>query len=142
MIGRPSTVVASAGPDTADTAVTAPEDPVDLKIAVLTVGTKVVLAVQGELDVYTSPSLREAIIDQTAQGHVHLVVDMLGVDFMDDTGLKTLVDGLKRVRAKDGSLVLVCTEPRLLKKFEIAGLTKVFGIYSTIDAAVAGRRPA
>ena len=53
------------------------------------------------------------------------------------------VGGLKRVRAHDGSLDLVCTQERILKIFRITGLTEVFGIYETVDQAIAatkGRR--
>ena len=54
-----------------------------------------------------------------------------------------LVGGLRRVRAHDGSLDLVCTQQRILKIFRITGLTEVFGIYETVDQAIAatkGRR--
>jgi anti-sigma B factor antagonist len=47
------------------------------------------------------------------------------------------------VRAHDGSLDLVCTQQRILKIFRITGLTEVFGIYQTVDQAIAatkGRR--
>lgn len=112
----------------------------DLKITISTVSGRVVLAPQGELDLYGVPNLREAIIDQVARGNHNLVIDMLAVDFMDDTGQSTLVDGLRRVRAKDGSLVLVCTDSRIIKRLQIAGLTKVFSIFPTVDAAVTARR--
>ena len=54
-----------------------------------------------------------------------------------------LVGGLRRVRAHDGSLDLVCTQQRILKILKITGLTEVFGIYETVDQAIAatkGRR--
>ncbi len=51
-----------------------------------------------------------------------------------------LVGGLKRVRAHDGSLDLVCTQQRILKIFRITGLTEVFGIYETVDQAIAAKR--
>ena len=51
-----------------------------------------------------------------------------------------LVGGLKRVRAHDGSLDLICTQQRILKIFKITGLTKVFGIYQTVDQAIAARK--
>jgi len=47
------------------------------------------------------------------------------------------VGGLKRVRAHDGSLRLVCTQERILKIFRITGLTKVFPIHDTVEEAVA-----
>ena len=46
--------------------------------------------------------------------------------------------GLKKVRAHDGSLRLVCTQERLLKIFRITGLAKVFEIHASADAALAG----
>ena len=62
------------------------------------------------------------------------------VGFLDSTGLGVLVGGLRRVRAHDGSLDLVCTQQRILKIFRITGLTEVFGIYETVDQAIAARR--
>ena len=51
---------------------------------------------------------------------------MEDVEFLDSTGLGVLVGGLKKVRAHDGSMELVCTQDRLLKIFRITGLAKVF----------------
>ena len=61
------------------------------------------------------------------------------VEFLDSTGLGVLVGGVKRVRAHDGSLDLVCTQERILDIFKITGLTKVFGIHQTVDQAIAAR---
>ena len=52
-----------------------------------------------------------------------------------------LVGGLKRVRAHDGSLHLVCTQERILKVFRITGLTKVFPIHDSVPDAL-GAQPA
>ena len=51
-----------------------------------------------------------------------------------------LVGGLRRVRAHNGSLDLVCTQQPILKIFRITGLTEVFGIYETVDQAIAARK--
>jgi anti-sigma B factor antagonist len=96
-----------------------------------------VLSVRGEVDVYTAPRLRERLVELVAQGKHKIVVDLEGVDFLDSTGLGVLVGGLKRLRSHDGDLVLVCTQPRILKVFEITGLTKVFSIHDSVDAALA-----
>lgn len=97
-----------------------------------------VLSVRGEVDVYTAPRFREQLIELVSRGERRIVVDLDGVDFLDSTGLGVLVGGLKRVRSHDGEMVLVCTKSRILKVFEITGLTKVFAIYDSVDAAVAG----
>ena len=102
-----------------------------------------VIDVQGEIDMYTAPRLRELLIDLVSKGSYQLVVNLDTVGFLDSIGLGVLVGGLKRVRAHDGSLDLVCTQQRILKIFRITGLTEVFGIYQTVDQAIAatkGRR--
>ena len=102
-----------------------------------------VIDVQGAVDMYTAPRLRELLIDLVSKGSDQLVVNLDKVGFLDSTGLGVLVGGLKRVRVHDGSLDLVCTQQRILKIFRITGLTEVFGIYETVDQAIAatkGRR--
>ena len=98
-----------------------------------------IIEVGGEIDVYTAPKLREQLVDLVNDGRYHLVVDMEAVEFLDSTGLGVLVGGLKRVRAHDGSLRLVCTQERILKIFRITGLTKVFPIHESVSEAVAAQ---
>ncbi len=95
-----------------------------------------VLAVTGEIDVYSAPRLREKLVELVSQGHRQIVVDLEGVDFLDSTGLGVLVGGLKRLRSHDGDLTLVCTQARILKVFEITGLTTVFRISASVDEAM------
>ncbi len=109
----------------------------DLSLTTRQEGNHTVVVVGGEIDVYTAPKLREQLIDLASGGSYHLVVDMEGVEFLDSTGLGVLVGGLKRVRAHEGSLRLVCTQERILKIFRITGLTKVFPIHSSIEEALA-----
>ena len=113
------------------------EESVDLTLSTRTEGDRTVVTVGGEIDVYTAPKLREQLIDLVSGGAYHLVIDMETVDFLDSTGLGVLVGGLKRVRAHEGSLRLVCTQERILKIFRITGLTKVFPIHDSVEAAVA-----
>jgi anti-sigma B factor antagonist len=108
----------------------------DLSLATKDVGDRTILEVGGEIDVYTAPKLREQLIELVSNGRYQLVVDMESVEFLDSTGLGVLVGGLKRVRAHDGSLRLVCTQERILKIFRITGLTKVFPIHASVDEAL------
>ena len=100
-----------------------------------------VIAVSGEIDVYTAPKLREKLISLADAGSFQLIVDMEGVEFLDSTGLGVLVGGLKRVRAQDGWIDLVCTQSRILRIFKITGLNKVFSIYTSVPEAVAAHNP-
>ena len=99
-----------------------------------------VVDVEGEIDVYTAPRLRELLIDLAGKNSYQLVINMDKVGFLDSTGLGVLVGSLKRVRSHDGSLDLVCTQERILKIFRITGLTKVFGIHQTVEQAIAAKK--
>jgi len=96
-----------------------------------------IIEVGGEIDVYTAPKLRDKITELVGNGNYHLVIDMEKVDFLDSTGLGVLVGGLKKVRAHDGSMRLICNQERLLKIFRITGLAKVFVIHGSQAEALA-----
>ncbi len=100
--------------------------------------TYTVLSVAGEIDIATAPSLRMQLLDLIEQAKISLIVDLEAVDFLDSTGLGVLVSALKRVRGVQGDLALVCTRPHILKVFDITGLSRVFAIHETIDAALSG----
>ena len=110
----------------------------DLTLATREVDDRAVVSVGGEIDVYTAPKLRDCITDLVGGGSYDILIDLEAVEFLDSTGLGVLVGGLKKVRAHDGSLDLVCTQERLLKIFRITGLAKVFRIHDSIDGAAAG----
>jgi anti-sigma B factor antagonist len=112
---------------------------VDLTLSTREVDGTTIVSVGGEIDVYTAPKLRDRITELVGEGVFNIVIDMEAVEFLDSTGLGVLVGGLKKVRAHDGSLELVCTQDRLLKIFRITGLAKVFVIHDSADGALAAR---
>lgn len=65
----------------------------DLKLDHRTEDGLTIVEVEGEIDVYTAPRLRELLIDLVNKGNFHLLVNMEKVDFLDSTGLGVLVGG-------------------------------------------------
>jgi anti-sigma B factor antagonist len=110
----------------------------ELGLDVSKAGSHSLVDVKGEIDVYTAPKLREKLIELVSEGSYDVVVNLEGVDFLDSTGLGVLVGALKRVKAHDGSLSLVCTQDKILKIFKITGLTKVFPIHGSVEEATGG----
>ena len=98
-------------------------------------GSITVLTVEGEVDIATAPKLREKLVELAAAGATRVVVDLEKVEFLDSTGLGVLIGGMKRLRSTDGDLTLVCTQPRILKVFEITGLNRAFAIHDSVDQA-------
>jgi anti-sigma B factor antagonist len=105
------------------------------------IGDRAVLRVSGEVDTCTAPMLREQVRELAAKGAVHLIADLGGVDFLNSTGLGVLVGGLRRLREADGSLTLVISAPRILRIFQVTGLTKVLIAHRSVaDAIIADPR--
>jgi anti-sigma B factor antagonist len=92
-----------------------------------------VVTVTGEIDLSTAPQLRDQLLELANDGNNQVIVDLEGVEFIDSTGLGVLVASLNRMRKNDGDLALVCSQARILRVFEITGLTKVFTIYPSLD---------
>lgn len=90
---------------------------------------------EGEVDVYTAPQLKQQIISILEQGAKELAINLTKVDYLDSTALGVLIGGLKRMREKDGNMALICPSPRIRRVFEITGLDKIFDIYNTEDEA-------
>lgn len=94
-----------------------------------------ILTVQGEVDIYTSPKLKDAIVGLLDQGQSRLVVDLKDVEFIDSAGLGVLLGSLKRVREHQGEIVLVAARDPVLKLFSLTGLDRVFRIFPTVEEA-------
>lgn len=95
-----------------------------------------VIALAGEVDVYTSPKVKQEIVNLLNAGTNKMIVDLTGVEYLDSTGLGVLIGGLKRARERDGDLKLICDNVRILRIFEITGLTKIFDIYRSEPEAL------
>ena len=96
-----------------------------------------VISLTGEVDLYTAPEFKQQLLDVISEGGQDVVVDFSDTTFIDSTTLGVLVGGVKRLRAQDGRLSLVCSDRNITKIFEITGLDRVFTIYPTRDEALA-----
>lgn len=88
-----------------------------------------VIELEGEVDVYTAPQLKQQMISILESGATQMIVDLSKVEYLDSTALGVLIGGLKRMREMDGNVLLVCPSPRIRRVFEITGLDKIFDIY-------------
>jgi len=90
-----------------------------------------VIALAGEVDLYTAPELKQELLNAIAGGAKEVIVDLSETTFIDSTTLGVLVGGVKRLRPNGGRLSVVCSDPNITKIFEITGLDRVFPIYPT-----------
>ena len=95
-----------------------------------------VVAVRGEIDLFTAPELKSALSEAIESGHTRIVVDLTDTTFLDSTALGVLIGAVKRLRSRDGRLTIVNVDDNIAKTFEITGLDQIFPISATRDDAV------
>jgi anti-sigma B factor antagonist len=100
-----------------------------------------VVAVAGELDLYTAPPFEEQILDALDTGTARIVVDLSACEFLDSTALGILVKARKRLGDQERRLVLVATDHNIVKVFQITGLDRTFTIVPTRESALNGALP-
>ena len=106
----------------------------DVNLEKRTEGPWTVIAVSGELDLYTVTPLQEVLSSSVAQGAVQIALDLSGVGFMDSSSLGVLVAALKRAREREGTIALVGVRGSPAKVLALTGLDEVFAMAPTLDA--------
>jgi anti-sigma B factor antagonist len=96
-----------------------------------------VLEVGGELDMATSPQLREGLQRLVDAGDRQVVVDLAGVAFMDSSGLGALVLMFKALREVGGRLCLAGARPAVHSVLMVTSVDRVIDMYDSVQAAEA-----
>jgi anti-sigma B factor antagonist len=86
-----------------------------------------VLTVDGELDLSTSPELRDALMT-LGTDHTRVAIDLRAVTFMDSTALGVIVAAMKRARERGGELALVGPTGSPRKVLSITALDQIVPI--------------
>jgi len=89
-----------------------------------------VICVSGEIHVSTAPEFAQRLSSAIDSGKTAIVLDMSGVEFIDSTGLSVLLNGLRLVTQMHGRMAIVCTNPTVLRLFEITTLDETFDIFA------------
>ena len=96
-----------------------------------------VVAVRGDIDLYSAPEFRQRISEVIDEGKTHIVIDLSEASFIDSTTLGVLVGAIKRLRTRGGALAIACQDSGILRVFEITGLDQVVGVHDTREDALA-----
>ena len=113
----------------------ATEEPIRIQLEE-PVGGTALLRVSGEIDMLTSPILRQGIAEQLSGEQARLLIDLDGVDFLGTSGLAALVEARSAAEEHSVELWLVCTNRQVLRPLEIAGLTSLFRIAGSVAQAL------
>ncbi|SNR36026.1 STAS domain-containing protein [Actinomadura mexicana] len=94
-----------------------------------------VITITGDLDIASAPSLREPLEIALRDAGPLVVIDLSEVTFCDAAGL-ALLTGARRLTEPDGvALVLAAPSPHMVRLLRVSGLSRIFSVRPTVDAA-------
>ncbi len=97
---------------------------------------KKVIALSGDIDMYSSPVLREKLLNLIKRKIPTLCVDFKEVSYIDSSGIATFVEGLKCMKSYGGRLQFFGIPKGIMKIFSFSKLDRVFEIYGNIEDAI------
>jgi anti-sigma B factor antagonist len=109
---------------------------IDVSVTAVRTGDRAYLvAVDGELDLYSAPQL-QAELDALAPDATDVVLDLTEVGFIDSTALGTILASGRRLRDAGGRLALVAATPATRKLLGVVGVDRVLPVYDSSDSAL------
>lgn len=100
-------------------------------------GGAVVVAFAGEIDLEHSPKAREVLLE-CVERSCPIFVDLSAVEYIDSSGVASLVEALQQAKGRGGSLALVSVSESAMRVLELARLDKVFTIHHDVAEALGG----
>jgi anti-anti-sigma factor len=90
---------------------------------------------EGDLDILTTPVLRERLLSVLGPGVRLLIIDLSGVSFCDVSALAVLIGTQRRARGLGITVRLAAPRPQMAKLLRVTGLDRIFTICAAPDDA-------
>lgn len=100
--------------------------------------TVIVLAPTGRLDITTAWQFRLKLQECISKVSPHIVVNLSQVNFIDSSGLTSLVAGMRDADKVQGSFRICSVHPEAKLVFEVTMMDSVFEIFNTEEEALEG----
>ncbi|MDR1657950.1 MAG: STAS domain-containing protein [Deltaproteobacteria bacterium] len=100
-------------------------------------GSFLVLGLTGELDAETAPDFEAAADKLIEEGARFVVLDMSKLAFISSAGLRAVLVLGKGLRAVQGEVRFAALQKTVAEVFDIAGFSRLFGVFPDVGAALA-----
>lgn len=96
------------------------------------------VALEGDVDMSTSPDVRKAMAPIFQKGNTQIIVDLTRVPYMDSSGIATLIEGLQLSQKSGIRFTLAGMTAAVEAAFELAHLKDVFEMSPDVESAIGG----
>ena len=95
-----------------------------------------VISIKGKMDTVTAPELERCLSELIDKGENILILNMADLDYISSAGLRVILSEAKKLKAKQGDILLVDLKGAVKEIFEIAGFSTIFKIFETEENAL------
>lgn len=96
-------------------------------------GEYTVIALKGDIDIHYSPQAREQILKYLNDGR-NVLVDLSGVEYIDSSGIASLIEGYQLARRNKLRFSLVGVSEPAMQVMKLARLDKILPIRDSAGA--------
>lgn len=108
-----------------------------LRITVEQRGDCAVVKLSGSASMDVSGDLQHRLSELADLPIKRLLLDLSDLEFISSVGLGAIISAHQRCRRRNSEVRLVGPQPRILELLEVAGVTRLLGVYKTLDEALA-----
>ncbi|MBF0120274.1 MAG: STAS domain-containing protein [Desulfobacterales bacterium] len=96
----------------------------------------VIFTVKGRVDAITSPELEKKLVAEIGGDEKNFIINMRGLDYISSAGLRVILFIAKKIKSKQGDILLVGLQGSVKEVFEISGFLSIFKVFDTEEAAL------
>lgn len=108
-----------------------------MELNVKNVGKGTLVSVTGRMDAVTSPEFEKELGRLIDEGNVNFVIDLSELDYISSSGLRSVLATAKKLKGKNGQILLASLQAVVKEVFEISGFSTIIPIYGSVEEAMA-----
>ncbi len=98
-----------------------------------------VISLKGRLDAVTISVLEKDLMELMGAGEKFLVLNLRDLEYISSAGLRAVLAATKRLKEKQGRLLLASLKSVVREVFDISGFSSIIPVFETVDGAIASR---
>ncbi len=99
-------------------------------------GDVLVVHVKGRLDSISSPFAEKMVCESIEQGHLKIVLEISGVNYVSSAGMRMLLAATKKMRSLSGKFFVTAVTPNVMDVLKMSGFDHILELYNTEDEAL------
>ena len=95
------------------------------------------VTVTGRMDAVSSPEFEKELARLIDEGNINFVIDLAGLDYISSSGLRSILVTAKKLKGKNGQILLASLQAVVKEVFEISGFSAIIPIHESVEEAMA-----